>query len=192
MLRVVNSAKHLWKTKSLWASVTDSIFLAQACGANVLPLTTKDLRQLFYGRNVAELGLPDVDNVDWGVLDYFGWIHPSGQLGFVAVPLNDGLRGLRLRRISNPNSRPRTRMCSWCHHVYRHRGTALFTTSVVGSDGRRSIGNHVCSHLDCSLRIRNLTSDPSTYLPESMHIDYKVRRLQNSLTMFLSRANALS
>ncbi len=152
-------------------------------------LNRADITQLFPDCSATELALPDLTHVDWAVLDYFGWLHPSGHLGYVVVASEQGLQGMQLRRSLNHSARPRTRMCSWCHHVYRSRGTALFSASVVGSDGRRFIGNHICRNLDCSLRIRNLASDPPTYLPETIHIEHKIKRLKNSLLAFMARAN---
>ncbi|MEM7079333.1 MAG: FBP domain-containing protein [Pseudomonadota bacterium] len=153
------------------------------------PLTQSDLRGVFGRREGLEL--PNLDIVDWGVLDYFGWVHSSGLNGYVVIPVGDQLGGLKLRRMQNHNPRPRTHMCSWCHHVYRSRGTAMFSVEVAGSDGRRSIGNYICRNLDCSLRIRNLASDPPTYLPETIDLQRKVTRLQISMLSFLSRANRL-
>ena len=152
-------------------------------------LNRADITQLFPDCSATELALPDLTHVDWAVLDFFGWLHPSGHLGYVVVASEQGLQGMQLRRSLNHSARPRTRMCSWCHHVYRSRGTALFSASVVGSDGRRFIGNHICRNLDCSLRIRNLASDPPTYLPETIHIEHKIQRLKNSLLAFMARAN---
>ncbi|NCF32577.1 MAG: FBP domain-containing protein [Proteobacteria bacterium] len=152
-------------------------------------LTRTDIRQLFPDTSVTELAIPDTAHVDWAVLDYFGWIHPSGHLGYVVMDDDQTLRGMQLRRSVNHTARPRTRMCSWCHHVYRSRGTALFSATVVGSDGRRFIGNHICRNLDCSLRIRNLASDPPTYLPETLHIEHKISRLQSTVKAFMVRAN---
>lgn len=155
-------------------------------------LTINEIKGVFRQSSGAELALPDLAPIDWGILDYLGWIHPSGTTAFMVMPVAGELRSLRLRRSLNTSARPRTRMCSWCHHVYRSRGTALFSVYVAGSDGRRSIGNHVCRNLDCSLRIRNLASDPPTYLPETLHIGAKIRRLENSVLTFMSRANVLA
>jgi len=126
------------------------------------------------------------------VLDYLGWLHPSGHLGYVVFPVHGELRALKLRRFANHGTSRRTHMCSWCNHVYRGSGTAMFSTEVVGTDGRRSIGNYICRNLDCSLRIRNLSSDPPTYLPETINLNQKVTRLENSITQFLGRAGLLT
>ena len=155
-------------------------------------INARDIRGVFPQSSGSELALPDLAPIDWGVLDYLGWVHPSGAIAYVVMPVAEQLRGLRLRRALNASAKPRTRMCSWCHHVYRSRGTALFSVYVEGSDGRRSIGNQVCRNLDCSLRIRNLVSDPPTYLPETLHIESKVSRLESSVLSLMSKANVLA
>ena len=68
----------------------------------------------------------------------------------------------------------------------------MFSTGVEGSDGRRTIGNYICRNLDCSLRIRNLASDPPTYMPETIHVQQKIVRLKISVSAFMARANLLS
>jgi len=110
----------------------------------------------------------------------------------VVIRVQEQLCGLILRRMSLRGGRPRTHMCSWCHHVYRSQGTALFSTAVAGSDGRRRIGNAVCRNLDCSLRIRNLTGDPPTYMPETIELKHKIWRLNTAVTTFMGRANKLA
>ena len=156
------------------------------------PVSEEEIRELFSDQK--ELPpIPDLEFVDWGVLDYFGWIHPSGHRGYVIMPLADDndLRGMVLRRTVTQSSRPRMEMCGWCNHVHKRNGTAMFSVVVKGSDERRTIGNRMCRNLDCSLRIRNLASDPPTYMLETIDLKAKVQRLQNSIYRFLYRANAL-
>jgi hypothetical protein len=160
--------------------------------ADLQPVNREHLKQIFPASAMQDLGVPDLDHVDWGVLDYFGWIHPAGHSGCVIMPISGELRGMQLRRMHNHSAKPRTHMCSWCHHVYRSRGTAMFSTRVAGSDGRRRIGNYICQNLDCSLRVRNLASDPPTYLPETIELRHKIWRLQTNVTSFMSRANLLA
>ena len=148
-----------------------------------------ELIHLFPDETPRELSIPKLDHVDWAVLDYFGWINSAGNLGFVVMPYESKYHTLRMTRSLSSSRKPKTHMCSWCHHVYRSRGTALFSTTVNGSDGRRFIGNHICRNLDCSLRIRNLVSDPPTYLPETLHIEHKSNRLRNAVKAFMVRAN---
>ena len=155
-------------------------------------LTADIIRESFTATQRQDLAIPDLTNVDWGILDYFGWIHPAGHAGFVVSVIDGETRGLRLRRMLNRSTRPRTHMCSWCHHVYRGQGTAMFSAEVSGSDGRRRIGNYLCRNLDCSLRIRNLTGDPPTYMPETIELQRKIDRLEGSVAQFFTRVNAIS
>ncbi|MEM9620706.1 MAG: FBP domain-containing protein [Pseudomonadota bacterium] len=150
------------------------------------------MRQALRAASTRDLNLPPLDHVDWGVLDYLGWIHASGHIGYMVMPVHGQLRGLKLRRMLNPEARGRTHMCSWCHHVYRGTGTAMFSTAVAGSDGRRTIGNYICRNLDCSVRMRNLTSDPPTYMPETIELQRKIDRLERSIAVFMARAQVLS
>ena len=139
-----------------------------------------------------DLEMPNLQAVDWGVLDYFGWVHSNGHRGYVIYPgfdseENDNLIGLRLSRIPPSRTRRRGRLCSWCHHMHRGHGTAMFSATVQGSDGRRIVGNVMCSQLDCSLRIRNLCSDPPSSMPETIDLARKIDRLHYNLGRFIER-----
>ena len=156
------------------------------------PLTRSQIQGLF-SKEKHKPNVPGLSNVDWGVLDYFGWVHPDGQRGYVVTPLANGddLRGILLRRAASDASKPRFEMCSWCNHVHKANGTAMFSVVVKGSDERKTIGNLICRNLDCSLRIRNLASDPPSFMRESIHLEHKIQRLQNSIYRWLYRSNAL-
>jgi hypothetical protein len=142
--------------------------------------------------DVDDLTLPVLSEINWVELDYLGWIHPAGHLGFVVLESpNDGrLRGIRLHRSRRNARKPRLEMCSWCHHVHKTNGTAMFTVSVRGSEGRHTLGNAVCKNLDCSLRIRNLVS-PDTHMKETLYEPAKIWRMQQSMHRWLGRANQL-
>jgi hypothetical protein len=154
-------------------------------------LTPEEIRAAF---SVGERTpvVPNLARVDWGVLDYFGWIHPAGFQGYLVIPLANGqLRGITLRRTQATSGRPRYEMCAWCHHVHRTNGTAMFSVTVKETDERVTIGNLMCRNLDCSLRIRNLCSDPPSYMNETLDLERKVERLRNAIYQFMYRANAL-
>ena len=155
------------------------------------PITRADLLALFKGHSAHELALPDPDAIDWGVLDYLGWVHPSGHKAFAVVPTGAHHRGIVLNRSVNRATRRYSQMCAWCNFVHRSRGAAMFSTTVAGTDGRRIIGAPLCRDLDCSVRMRNLTGDPPSYMPETLALNHKVDRLENALTMFLARINRL-
>jgi hypothetical protein len=153
------------------------------------PLTHKQLIELFPQQRLRDLAPPKVEAIDWGVLDYLGWIHPTGRQAFAVVSCASGYRGLRLNRTINNSAPPRSHMCNWCNFVHRSRGAAMFSATVSGSDGRRIIGHMLCRNLDCSVRIRNLTGDTPAYMPETLNLESKVRRLDNSLQIFMTRLN---
>ena len=152
-------------------------------------VSRSELIHLFPDETPRELSIPQLDHVDWAVLDYFGWINSAGNLGFVVMPYESKYHTLRMTRSLSSSRKPKTHMCSWCHHVYRGYGTALFSCDVVGSDGRRIIGHHLCKQLDCSLRIRNLASDPPSFMPETIALSDKIGRLENSVFAFMQRTN---
>ena len=154
------------------------------------PLKRAQIPPLFEGK---QLHIPNLEHVDWAVLDFFGWIHPSGHIGYVVTPLADeeDLRGIFLKRATRHKRKPRYEMCSWCNHVHKTNGTAMFSVMVKDSDERRSFGNMICKNLDCSLRIRNLASDPPSYMNENLELTHKIHRLQNSIYRWLYRSNYL-
>ena len=153
------------------------------------PISRHELMNLFPNETARELSLPDLEHIDWAVLDYFGWINNDGNLGFLVMPCQGQYYSLRMIRSPSFGRKPSTRMCSWCHHVYRGFGTALFSCDVIGSGGRRIIGHHLCKQLDCSLRIRNLASDPPSFMPETISLSEKIARLEDSVFSFMQRTN---
>ena len=38
------------------------------------PITKKQITELFKNETARDLSLPDLESVDWAILDYFGWI----------------------------------------------------------------------------------------------------------------------
>ena len=151
------------------------------------PFERQELAALFEDLDPQDRWLPDLEAVDWGVLDFLGWIHPSGHLGYVVLRLDGDAVGLVLRRARFGGRARHTHMCAWCHTLHRAGGVAMFSRYVDGSDGRRSIGVHLCSALDCSLRLRNLTGDPRLLMPETIDLQRRILRLQLSLASYVRR-----
>ena len=81
-------------------------------------INARDIRGVFRQSSGSELALPDLAPIDWGVLDYLGWVHPSGAIAYVVMPVAEQLRGLRLRRALNASAKSRTRMCSWLSLIH--------------------------------------------------------------------------
>ena len=154
-------------------------------------VTAKQLKTSFEDFD-EEIWMPDLGKVNWKDLDYFGWVHPSGHLGYIALlsPNSGKLCGSVLRRIERPIGRRRADMCAWCHHVHRADGLAMFTLAVKGSKGRHRLGNVACKDLDCSLRIRKLVK-PENLMQESLYLEAKIWRMQMSLHRWLGRAGRI-
>lgn len=153
----------------------------------MLALSREEISNAF--EDEEDLKIPPLDEVAWDNLDYFSWIHPTGHQGFMVLqsPSTGEICGIRLNRRQRSAKRPRMEMCSWCHHVHRANGTAMFTVDVKGSDGRHVLGNVACKDLDCSLRVRNLVS-PDSYMKETLYEPARIWRMQQSLHRWLSRA----
>ena len=149
-------------------------------------LTEPELKACF--KDEDDIWFPDLSVIQWADLDFLGWVHPSGHLGYIATRSpNDGrLRGIVLRRFERPTRRVRLDMCSLCHHVHSSGGTAMFSITELGSRGRRSISNVVCSDLACSLRVRNKLN-PSSLMQETLYIEAKVWRILQHLHRWLAR-----
>ena len=149
-------------------------------------LTEPELKACF--KDEDDIWFPDLSVIEWADLDFLGWVHPSGHLGYIATRSpNDGrLRGIVLRRFERPTRRVRLYMCSLCHHVHSSGGTAMFSITELGSRGRRSISNVVCSDLACSLRVRNKLN-PSSLMQETLYIEAKVWRILQHLHRWLAR-----
>jgi hypothetical protein len=149
-------------------------------------LTEPELKACF--KDEDDIWFPDLSVIEWADLDFLGWVHPSGHLGYIATRSpNDGrLRGIVLRRFERPTRRVRLDMCSLCHHVHSSGGTAMFSITELGSRGRRSISNVVCSDLACSLRVRNKLN-PSSLMQETLYIEAKVWRILQHLHRWLAR-----
>ena len=158
-------------------------------------VTAAELEQCFDGSD-EEVWLPDwldeLGDDDWQHRDYLGWVHPSGHLGYLALvsPNSGRLCGVVLKRQRRGSGGFRLDMCSWCHHVHRMGGTAMFTVSVRGTGGRHRIGRVVCKDLDCSLRIRNLV-EPDSLIRESLYKEARIWRMQNELYRWLNRAKRI-
>ena len=138
------------------------------------------------------LYVPDISNTVWDDLEYFGWIHPNGTSGFIAIESpNDGkLKGVKLQREKNRRVRRRSEMCSWCHFVHKSNGTAFFSVEVKGSDGRRNLGNFLCKDLDCSSRIRKPKYSDSL-MQEIIYEPARIWRMKLAMHRWLRRANLI-
>ena len=78
----------------------------------MLTLDKEEIAEAFDRDEV--LNVPDLRNVRWPFLDYFGVVHLSGHLGFIVLQSpNDGEnRGMMMHRAKRIAKKPRMDMCS--------------------------------------------------------------------------------
>ena len=155
------------------------------------PVTAEEILSAFDEAD-EDIPLPDLERVDFDALDYLGWIHPSGHLGYLVLlsPNDARLKGVVMRRSSFGGTRPGFEMCSLCHHMHQPHGTAMFTMTCKDTNHRHSIGNVVCKNLDCSLRIRDMV-DPAPFIKETLYVEAKIWRMQLALHKWMRAANRL-
>lgn len=48
-------------------------------------LTQEEILLSFPKKERNKVKLPDLDSIKWEHLDFLGWTHPSGHLGYVSV-----------------------------------------------------------------------------------------------------------
>ena len=156
----------------------------------MLPLNREEIISAFDDKD--DLLVPALAAIDWQILDYLGWIHLSGHEGYVVLqsPNTGTVCGIRMNRSQRGSRKLRMEMCSWCHHVHKTNGTAMFTLTVKGSDDRHILGNVICKNLDCSLRVRNLI-EPGSFMRESLYEPARIWRMQQQMHKWLRRANQI-
>ena len=156
------------------------------------PLSEAEILDAFSAEDTDDITTPRVAEIQWDALDYLGWVHPSGHLGYVVVisPDDGRIVGTVMRRRRFSPRRPGFEMCSLCHHVHQPEGTAMFTITREEPGRRHFIGNVVCKNLDCSLRLRNLV-EPKSHLAETLYPEAKIWRMQLALHKWLRTANRL-
>ncbi|GAA5195112.1 FBP domain-containing protein [Microbacterium jejuense] len=128
--------------------------------------TEKDIRTSFINASLRErnsLIVPDLRDIEWDKLDYFGWRDPKQPLaGFMVVPIDDGPVGILLRQTEQ---RTRTRaQCSWCEDVTLPNEVVMFSAKRAGKAGRNgdTVGTLLCENFECSVNVRRPV--PPAYL----------------------------
>ena len=123
-------------------------------------LTEKDIRASFVNTSLRErnaLIVPDLAEVDWDQLDYFGWRDPKQPLaGFAVVPVDGEPVGILLRQ-TEQRSRHKAQ-CSWCEDVTLPHDVVLFVAKRAGRAGRNgdTVGTLVCERFECSANVRQI------------------------------------
>lgn len=97
------------------------------------------------------------DDVDFGKLDYYGWIDP--KIPRRAYVLIDRPAGPVALLLSRSTVKPRMRaMCTWCNDVNLTDEAVLYTVRRGGAAGRKgdTLGTLICANFGCSRNVRQL------------------------------------
>ena len=63
------------------------------------PLTKSEIMKLFPKKIQRNLKVShEFDQIDWDNLDFFGWVHPSGHIGYVIYEHEEGIKGYVLEK----------------------------------------------------------------------------------------------
>ena len=114
-------------------------------------------------KELADLLLPDLAEIDWDRLDYLGWRDARlSKRAYIVVPLPDGPVGIVLKQAE---ASPRTRaQCSWCQDITLPNDVVLYGARRSGAAGRNgnTVGTLICSNFECSRNVRTLP--PTAYI----------------------------
>lgn len=149
------------------------------------PLTKEEILSSFPQklRKKVKLSHLELDKINWENLDFLGWIHPSGHLGYLVYPFPQGPRGLVLERTQLIRTKG-VRMCSFCYILHPASGVRLFTYRIPNK--RITVGNYFCADLQCSLYIRKIKNNNIAQLNESLTIEQKIERLRKNIEKFFA------
>ena len=132
----------------------------------MLSLDEKTIRAAFVNatrKELTELTLPDLTEINWEKLDYLGWRDRRlAKRAYIVVPANVGLIGVVLKQAeANPRSRAQ---CSWCQDIHLPNDVVLFSAKRSGDGGRvgNSVGILICSNFECSVNVRKAA--PMAYI----------------------------
>ena len=132
----------------------------------MLSLDEKTIRAAFVNatrKELTELTLPDLTEINWEKLDYLGWRDRRlAKRAYIVVPANGGLIGVVLKQAeANPRSRAQ---CSWCQDIHLPNDVVLFSAKRSGDGGRvgNSVGILICSNFECSVNVRKAA--PMAYI----------------------------
>ena len=130
-------------------------------------LSKEEIASSFHYKERKKVKLPELEKINWEVLDFLGRVHPSGHLGYIVYEFPLGLRGIVLERNLKPISEG-TRMCTLCCTVHKASNIRLFTYRILHSN--IIIGDYFCADLECSLYIRKIKDPMVARIEENLTV----------------------
>jgi hypothetical protein len=124
------------------------------------------------------------DDLAWDDLDFLGWIHRSGHLGFLLHEGNAGLARVTLQRVVVRTKGTRLFMFDLCCTLHEQGGLASFTR--WNRSGTRARSYMLCADLKCSLYVRGKRSSGCAQMTETLGVPEKVGRLKANLRRLMA------
>jgi len=148
-------------------------------------LSKEEILSSFSKKQRRKVKIPDLKNIQWEDIDFLGWIHPSGHLGYIVYNFKSSLVGLVLSRTKPSNPSKRAIMCHLCKTVHSTSfGVLLFTVQSYCNPKNES-GNYICADLQCSLYVRGIKFASANQMPETISKDDKIIRLIEGVEEFI-------
>lgn len=160
----------------------------------MLAVSREDLLKAFDMQDRKLVKQPLLPDSHWSTLDFLGWIHPSGHLGFVLHDLDGSLRGIVLERNvirASQTGATRRYLCSACLTVHPAGGTAYFSRRSVRAKEYRVRAQILCSDLACSRYVRGLARSPAVQMAETLTEKEKIIRLRENILAILNSLEAV-
>ena len=155
--------------------------------------TESQLRDAFVNASKGEAKramIPDLDQVDFSRLDYFGWQDAKKpRHHYVALELDGEVAVLLLRGPDNPPAKKM--LCAWCEDIVDGVHAASFVAPLAGASGRRgnTVGTAICADCGCSANARRPPSllEMSSEDPEEAQfwIDLRIEQLRERCRSFV-------
>jgi hypothetical protein len=152
-------------------------------------LTKEEIISAFPVKERKKVKILDLQTIDWEVLDFLGWIHPSGHLGYIVYEFPLGLRGIVLERNPKPLGQ-NVGMCALCYTIQNASNIRLFAYKIPNSN--ITIGDYFCADLQCSLYIRKIKDPMVARIEENLTTSQKIERCKINLEKFFSRIDEIS
>ena len=142
---------------------------------------------------LAGLRLGSLLTTDWGNLDFFVLFDKTQRHGLLFYEIDQRLMAFPYTMTPKKPRRDGRHVaviCDLCK-TWRRGGSIGLLTLTVAGDKHRLVGCYACRDLNCSLHVRDLTSQATlsrTQLREDMEPAERIARLDRNLQDFLKRA----
>lgn len=145
-------------------------------------LTASQIIDSFIPKERKLVKMPNLKVIDWEKLDFLGWLHPSGHLGYIVCEINGIIRGIVLEKTRALSQKPK--LCAICLTMHSGSYVNLFSAKSV-KNKNRSIGHYICYDLKCSLYVRGEKAPSASQMMETITKEEKVSRLIKRLEGFI-------